>query len=118
MSYFLAELYSPKPAWLALSAAQRNDYFASIGPAVAALCDSGTEIIAMGEVSPGKSHTAVQSFFALWKFPDKASLDALLDGIGASGWYEYFETVNASGVGCDFPTHLSQLLALSPQSSL
>ena len=110
MSYFLAELYSPKPAWLALSPAQRNDFFTSIGPAVTALCNVGTEVIAMGKTTPDKPHAAAQAFFAIWKFPDEESLDALLDGIEASGWHEYFETVNATGVGCDFPTHLSQLI--------
>ena len=110
MSFFLSELYSPKPSWLALSEDQRRQFFADVGAALSSLFELGVEVIAMGETDFKKTHAAPHTFFALWKFPDEAALDALLDGITASSWHDYFDTLNAAGVGNDFSTHLTQLV--------
>ena len=93
--HYLLELYSPKPAWLALDGAARQAYFATVGAGMAALSGSGAEALAMGAVDGGKL--------------DEAALDALLAGIAATGWHDYFDTINAAGPAVDFPDHLAQL---------
>ena len=110
--HYLLELYSPKPVWLALDGAARQAYFASVGAgmaAMAAMPGSGAEALAMGAVDGGKLHAAAQQYYAVWRFPDEAALDALLAAIAATGWHDYFETVNAAGPAVDFPAHLAQL---------
>ena len=100
--HYLLELYSPKPAWLALDGTARQSYFATVGAGMAALSGSGAEALAMGAVDGGKLHAAAQQFYAVWRFPDEAALDALLAGIAATGWHDYFDTLNAAGPAVDF----------------
>ncbi|WP_225029103.1 DUF6616 family protein [Xinfangfangia pollutisoli] len=109
MPHFLAELYTPKPAWHALSDAQREAFFATIGSALPHLSSLGVEALALGKVDPGKLHSAAQTFFAIWRCPDDAALEALVSGIAQSGWHSYFETVNAGGAATDLAGHLAQL---------
>jgi hypothetical protein len=33
----------------------------------------------------------------------------LIAGITATGWHDYFDTINAAGAGTDLPGHLAQL---------
>jgi hypothetical protein len=109
MAHYLTELYSAKPAWLALPAQERQQFFATIGAAMPALSALGVQAIALGKVDPSRLHCAPQSFFAIWRCPDEASLDALISGIAQSGWHNYFDTINASGESVDFAMHLDQL---------
>lgn len=113
MTHYLAELYTPKPAWLALAPEARQNFFAVIGSAMPQLSALGIEAIALGEIDGSKPHAASQMFFALWRLPDEAALDALISGIAASGWHDYFETVNAGGAGLNFPNHIAQLTAVT-----
>lgn len=110
--FYLSELYSPKPSWTALSHSERIDFFEKIKTGMTALSDAGIEAIAMGEVNARKKHSAPQRFFAIWKFPTETSLDALIEGIAATGWHDYFDTVNACGKGTDMAAHLEQLATL------
>ena len=48
-------------------------------------------------------------FLGIWRFPDVQARDALLTGIKASGWYGYFDHVNAAGAEGDFARHLGAL---------
>ncbi|MCJ8150285.1 DUF6616 family protein [Shinella sedimenti] len=111
MTYYLAELYSPRPAWLALDQASRGEFFETVGAGMAPLIARGIEPLASGEVESTALHSASQQFFALWRAPDQASMDALLSAIADTGWHEYFETINATGVGGDLNRHLGQLAA-------
>lgn len=112
MSHYLVELYSPKPAWLALDLAGRQQFFAAIGDGMAALTALGVEPIALMETDATALHAASQSFVAIWRAPDAAAIRALVAGIAASGWHDYFETINAAGFGGDLTAHLAQLAAL------
>ncbi len=111
MTHYLAELYSPKAAWLALSPEQRQDFFASIGAGMSNLSEFGIEPLAFGQTDPSQLHPAQQQFFAIWKFSDKAAVTALLEAIAATGWHDYFDTINAAGEATDMNTHLAQLAA-------
>ena len=109
MPHYLTELYSAKPAWLALSRQGRQQFFTAIGSAMPALSALGVELITFGKVDQSKLHAASQTFFAVWRCPDATALEALVSGIAQSGWHEYFDTVNAGGKGTDFAGHLTQL---------
>lgn len=109
MTHYLAELYSPKPAWTALPAPEKQQFFAAIGAGMTALSELGIEALAFGETDETKLHPATQQYFAIWRFADEAALDALLDGIAASGWHDYFETINAAGPATDLAHHMGRL---------
>ena len=112
MTHYLAELYSPKPAWLALDRNGRRQFFEAIGSGMGALSALGVEAIALGEADPASLHAPSQKFFAIWRARDAAAMSALVSGIAASGWHDYFKTINATGAGTDLNGHLAQLAAL------
>lgn len=112
MTHYLAELYTPTPALLALSQTARQQFFEAIGTGMANLAALGVEPIALGETDAATLHGTPHPFFAIWRGPDAAAIDALVQGIAASGWHDYFETVNATGAGVSLGQHLAQLAAL------
>ncbi|WP_409530385.1 DUF6616 family protein [Shinella sp.] len=61
------------------------------------------------EHDASKPHSAAQAFFAAWRCPDDAALEALVGGIAQAGWHDYFEAINAAGEGVDLMGHLVQL---------
>ena len=111
MTHYLAELYSPKAAWIALSMEEKQAFFATIGAGMGSLSEFGIEPLAFGQTDPSQLHPAQQQFFAIWKFSDKAAVTALLEAIATTGWHDYFDTVNAAGEATDMNTHLAELAA-------
>lgn len=109
MPHYLTELYSAKPAWLALSQEQRQQFLTAVGSAMPTLSALGIEPITFGEIDRSRLHSPKQTFFAVWRCPDDAALEALVAGIAQSGWHDYFDTINAGGKGTDFAGHLAQL---------
>ena len=109
MSHFLLELYTPKPAWNALEPDARAAFYGKIGAGLGPLGELGIEALALGECDPALLHAGVHAFFGIWRAPDEAALAALVEGIAASGWHDYFETVNAGGHGVELAEHLKQL---------
>ncbi|NPD16508.1 hypothetical protein HOY34_15050 [Xinfangfangia sp. D13-10-4-6] len=112
MAHYLAELYSPKPAWLALDQNGRRRFFETVGAGMGALTALGVEALAFGETEAETLHAADQKFFAIWRAPDAAAIAALVSGISASGWNDYFATINAAGEGVSMGSHLVHLTAL------
>lgn len=109
--HYLMELYTPKPAWADVDAARRQAFFRGIGAGLAALPAGAVTPLAMAVADPGKPGAAGHAFLALWSCADEAALDALLAGIRASGWYEYFDTVSTCGSAQTFEEHLASLAA-------
>jgi len=109
MSHYLVELYSPKPGWLALPAAQRSQFLDGIKAGMSGLGELGVEILMLGQTEPDIDQASGHRFLGIWRFPDAKARDALLAGIKASGWYDHFEHVNAAGGGGDFSSHLAEL---------
>lgn len=109
MSYYLVELYTPNDDWKALTAEQRREFLGAIGAAMGSLSSMGVEILTLTETEPGIDQSSEHRFLGIWRFPDAQARDALLAGIKASGWYEYFGHVNAAGADGDFARHLGAL---------
>lgn len=110
MSQYLVELYSPNARWQALSAAQRTQFLGGIQSAMGVLSALGVEVLALDDADPWIDRATGHRFVGIWRFPDQQARDALLAGIKASGWYDYFDHVNAAcGVG-GFASHVTALL--------
>lgn len=111
MSHYLVELYSPNANWQALSTAQRQDFLQGIQSAMAPLSSMGVEVLALAETETGIDQSSAHRFLGIWRFPDPALRDALLAGIRASGWYDYFDHINAASDTGGFEQHLTALAA-------
>lgn len=86
MAHYLVELYTPKPAWVALDQNGRQRFFEIISSGMAGLSALGIEAVALGEIDATKMHAAPQQFFAIWRFPDEVALNALLSGCREPFW--------------------------------
>ena len=109
MSQYLVELYTPNTKWKALNTEQRMRFLGAIGTAMSGLSSMGVEVLTLTEIEPGLDQSTAHRFLGIWRFPDVQARDALLTGIKASGWYGYFDHVNAAGAEGDFARHLGAL---------
>ena len=110
-SHYLVELYTPNAAWKALPMEQRQQFLANIGTAMGGLANMGVEVLTLAETEPGIDQGSEHRFLGIWRFPDQQARDALLAGIKANGWYDYFDHVNAASGTGDFAGHLTALNA-------
>ena len=119
MSHYLVELYTPNSAWRALPADSRQQFLDGIQTAMGGLSFLALEAIgATITLAYGFSSAAwaievmgEYRFLGIWRFPDLQARDALLAGIKASGWYDYFDHVNAACNAGGFEHHLAALAA-------
>lgn len=109
MFHYLVELYTPNAAWKTLPVEQRQQFLGSIGSAMSGLASMGVEVLTLAETELGIDQGSEHRFLGIWRFPDPQARNALLAGIKASGWYEYFDHVNAAGADGDFARHLAAL---------
>lgn len=109
MSHYLVELYTPNAAWLALSTPAREQFLAGIQSAMGTLASLGVETLALSETDTPIDQATHHQYLGIWRFADTATRDALLAGIQASGWYGYFEHVNAACDAGGFASHMAAL---------
>ena len=111
MPHYLVELYTPNATWKSLPAAQRQQFLDGIQAAMGGLSSQGIEVLSLGEAEPGVDRASEHRFMGIWRFPSPQARDALLAGIQASGWYDYFDHVNAACSAGDLAGHLAALAA-------
>lgn len=112
MSHYLVELYTPKAAWKALPAHDRHSWLAGIQTAMGSLSTMGVEVLSLSAIAPGIEHTSEHQFMGIWRFESPEARAALLAGIEASGWYQYFDHLNAACEAGGFESHLAALQAV------
>ena len=97
-----AELWNVRPAWLALSPAERERFFAAIGQELAAQLAAGCEFLGAVVTDPDTPHRADYRYMALWRLDD--ALVPLFERAWEQlGWYTYFEQANVRGAPVDAP---------------
>lgn len=109
MPQYLIELYTPTAAWRALNAVQRAEFLEGIQAAMGGLSELGIEVLTLSATDAAIDRASTHGFMGIWRFPDASARDALLAGIQASGWYGYFDHVNAAGSAGDLGSHLAAL---------
>jgi len=107
--HVLVELYTPKASWLGMTTHERSDYLASVREAVTGLEAAGVTCLALGRVDPSVDHAALHTYFGVWSAGEESGLRLFLDGLQASGWYDYFEHVNGAGRDEGLAHHLNEL---------
>ncbi|MET3918602.1 hypothetical protein ABID97_005433 [Variovorax sp. OAS795] len=111
MTQYLVELYSPNARWTEQSSDQRKAFVDGIKNGMAGLATLGIEALALGEIDRTVDHSGKHRFLGIWRFPNLAARDALLAGILASGWYDYFDHINAASSGGNLEPHLTDLMS-------
>lgn len=109
MSHYLVELYTPNAAWKALPAEERRQFLSNVGTAMGGLSGMGVEVLTLSETQPEIDQGSEHRFLGIWRFASQQARDALLAGIHASGWYGYFDHINAAGAESSFTQHLHAL---------
>lgn len=94
--HVLIAAWTPKPAWLALTEAERADYAATAKAGVAALEEQGIRALGWGwldEASRGIDRAA----FAVWDCGSEAGLAVFRAAVVDAGWDEYFDQIDFGG---------------------
>lgn len=91
------ELYNYAPAWLNLSERERRDFVAVVENAVAEMESGGVRVIGFGFNSLKTDRRAPYDFFCVYTMPTTDFARTFEAQVEASGWYGYFDQVNASG---------------------
>ena len=91
----LIELWRYKDSWLSLDQLQRADFLEKIGSTMGELEKAGVKCLGWGDLDPVTDQAVPYDFVALWQGTDQAALDFMLAKIKESGWYDYFDHVNA-----------------------
>ena len=112
MSHTFIELYTATPAWTALPLEQRNAFFARIGAGMQQFDPARITPLAMGSIATDVPHGSGEQFYAVWCCASREEADALVAGIAATGWHDYFTTTHAVGAVDDMAQHLADLAAL------
>lgn len=111
MTHYLVELYTPNAAWSALTPQARQAFLSEIGAAMGGLAEMGVKVLTLAPTEPGIDAASEHRYLGIWSFPAPEIRDALLAGIRASGWYRYFDHINAAASTGQFESHLAQLIA-------
>jgi hypothetical protein len=109
--YMVIEQWSYKPAWKALSTAERQAFVEGVGGAVAELAKAGITTLGFGINDVNTDHRSTYDFWAVWQCPDVSGARAFQDAVAGSGWYNLFEHKNMVGLVQDPPSILGQHIA-------
>ena len=91
------ELWKAKQAWLDLPKEERGAYMTGLGPAIQQLVDSGVQIISWGTNEAATFSRVDYDYFAVWAFPNMEAAQHFEKIVQDTGWYNYFDQVNAMG---------------------
>lgn len=91
------ELWKSKQTWKDLSADEKGNYLAALGPAIQQLMEAGVQIVSWGKNEAGTFNRAAYDYFAVWTFPNAETATQFEQMVDGAGWYNYFDQVNAMG---------------------
>ena len=91
------ELWKAKQAWTDMSKEERGNYLSALGPAIQQLLADGVQIISWGKNETATFSKAGYDYFAVWSFPSLESAKDFEKLVEGTGWYNYFDQVNAMG---------------------
>jgi hypothetical protein len=94
--YVLIELWKARPPWYELDSALREEYLATVMPAIDQLLSDGVELVAMEVAGNGNGNGHGQGhydYWAVWRLPDQNQVHAFSEALEEVGWHDYFERV-------------------------
>lgn len=112
--YLYVLLLNPRPEWLALPREERAAYFSRVNPPVEKLIkQNGLELLGYGLNEEETPHRADYRYFIVWRLPSQELVPLLEQTIQASGWYDYFDQINARSEVLTAKDALDDMAALS-----
>ncbi|WP_175724150.1 DUF6616 family protein [Burkholderia ambifaria] len=112
MEHIFIELWKFKDSWKNAGVDVRTQYVENLLPSMQALLSAGIVIVAWGYNDPGVDRRADYDAFGVYRMPNRALFDEFQKAVAGSGWYDYFEHVNAGGTLVAPPDMLSQHIQL------
>jgi len=91
------ELWRSRPAWRALSTEERAAYIDSILPTIAGLQEMGVELRFNALADSDTSNDAGYTYIGVLTMPDRDTARAFEAAVSDSGFYDYFDQINARG---------------------
>lgn len=105
----LIELWNTTDAWHALDTPKRQAFFERTVAAMASV-QAGATCLGWGTVERAFDSAAPYPFVAVWEFESAADTAAFLRALRETGWYEYFEQVNAAAELMPPPAVVEQII--------
>lgn len=112
MEHIFIELWKFKDNWKNAGVDVRAKYVESLQPSLQAILASGVEIIAWGYNDPSVDRRANYDAFGVYRMPNRALFEEFQKAVAGSGWYDFFEHVNAGGTPVAPPDMLGQHIQL------
>lgn len=106
------ELWTPNDRWKELSVDERRAFMEGVGGAMAQMNEAGIETLGWGAIDGDTPFPIDHRYVAVWQAPDRAAIEMLEQGIEASGWYGYFDQVNARAVLSSPETVIGEHIAM------
>ena len=95
----LVMIWTPTPAWLALSSEQQFAYLETLTPRLNAARSQGMVVLGWSKVDrqlPKAPFPGRDSFVGVFGLDNATLVEAMEARIASSGWYDYFESTNVS----------------------
>jgi hypothetical protein len=109
--YLYVELWKARPAWLALSPAERAGYMQQVEPAIGQLLGAGIELLGFALSDADTLHGTEHTYLAAWRMPSKELALTLEHAVDGAKWHVFFEQVNARGAIMSPPDALAHMVA-------
>lgn len=93
--YTFIELWTPNDTWKALDPSERQAFMEGVGGAMQQMTEAGITTLGWGTIESDTPLRTDHDFVAVWQAPSKEAITMLEAGVEASGWYDYFDQVNA-----------------------
>lgn len=95
--HLLIELWTPKPAWLALSPEDRRTFVDGVVAAVEPVMTDDLVLLGSGLASSDLPYPLPCRYFAIWQAARAEQMQAFAELLVRAGWYTYFDQVNVGG---------------------
>lgn len=112
--HLLIEIWTPKPAWLALNPSDRRTFVDGVLAAVQPVMTEDLVLLGSGLARDDLPHALPCRYFAVWKATQAAQLEAFAALLVQAGWYTYFDQVNVGGQHMPLGKVLSHQVELEP----
>ena len=93
----LFEIWSKKPAWDGLNAADQQAYIDGILGKVGPLMEAGLKLVASGLIETQLPNSLPYQYYAFWESDEAALVSQFAETLRDAGWFTYFDQLNIAG---------------------
>lgn len=107
----LFEIWSIKPAWHKLGAANQQAFIDSILAKVGPLMEAGLKLVASGFVETELPNSLPYQYYAFWESEESTLIPKFAETLRDAGWFTYFDQLNIAGRAEPLPGVLEKHIA-------